>query len=259
MRKMLLTGAAACALSSVAAVVPAVAADPAWASPAPGFASGPAFSWSGFYLGANAGAVWGRHAYDPLVVGLTLFDGFTAESDGAAFLGGVQAGYNWQLDRFVLGVEGDLQGTALEAAVAVQGLPGAPAGGALFDHFTAETNWTGSLRARAGVTVDRFLLYATGGLAVADVDVTADYAGTLAFGRLLFTDNRAHVGWTLGAGVEAAVTSHLSLGLEYRYADFRGEPYFLGTLPGTVTAVTADVDLQTHQVIGKVNYRLNLP
>lgn len=128
MKKNLLAGLAVAALM----VSPAAAADLAYPAPATAYAPPPVFTWTGFYIGANAGYGWGDADYSSTIDG---------------FLGGLQAGYNWQgAGPLVLGVETDIQ------------LSNVKSQNYSLDYF-------GTLRARLGFAVDQFLIYGTGGLA----------------------------------------------------------------------------------------------
>lgn len=101
MKKILIAGA----LALIAA--PALAADlprrSGAVAPAPVYAA-PIFTWSGFYVGAQAGYGWGKDKYG---VSLPSVQNFKLSPDGV--LGGVHAGYNWQSGAFVYGLEGDIE------------------------------------------------------------------------------------------------------------------------------------------------------
>src|SRR5262245_12612603 len=56
----------------------------------------PVFSWTGFYLGGNIGGAWARRDVDESRFGLS----FGRSSDGV-FIGGGQAGFNYQMGWFV--------------------------------------------------------------------------------------------------------------------------------------------------------------
>jgi outer membrane immunogenic protein len=155
------------------------------AAPTPqAYSPAPAYSWTGPYVGGILGYGWGT--------GTSPTGNITADD----WLGGLYAGYNFQADQnWVAGVEGD---------VLFNGMAGTNAGG-----FGVDNPWDATLRLRAGYAYDRFLFYGTGGLAVGAV--TASETG--------FSQSATHVGWTLGAGIEAAVTSNVTARAEYRYTD----------------------------------------
>ncbi|MGP9822170.1 outer membrane protein [Salinarimonas sp. NSM] len=202
MYRLLIASTALVAFSAVA-----VAADlPSRTQPAPFVPSAPpSFTWSGFYAGVNLGYGWGDFTG---TTGGALYD----EGDG--FIGGGQLGYNAQFGQFVAGLETDLQWTNFEGGPAV---PGALAGTV----SEAQLDYFGTVRARAGVALDRTLVFATGGFAYGGADVTAVVGGAT------FSDDQTHWGWTLGGGVEHAFTNNLTAKVEYLYTDLDNETYNL--------------------------------
>lgn len=178
------------------------------------------YDWSGVYIGAHAGYGWGDIDIDP--AGLP-----SVSTDADGFLGGVQAGYNAQWGNWVGGVE-------LEASYS--GIEGDAVG-----NLDTELNWLGTARVRVGYAFDRVLPYVVGGLALGDVEATNNLTG--------FSESNTHVGWTVGAGVEYAVTDNISVKGEYAYVDLRDEQYDLGT------GVPTDAGLDAHTVKAGLNYK----
>jgi outer membrane immunogenic protein len=196
--KMRLLGLLAATAITTAGISAASAADlPVRAAPPPVFAAVPVFTWTGFYVGGNLGWGWRDSNNDPVIltgpgvpgglVGGTLnFD----NGDDATFTGGGQIGYNYQIGSFVIGAEADIQGINNDDNNAVF-IPGPGFAGGVFvpGEFENSADWWGSVRLRAGVAFDRFLVYATGGLAYTE-------------------DN---TGWTVGGGVEWALPTNFNL------------------------------------------------
>lgn len=182
-------------------------------------------SWTGFYLGAQGGAAWGRFAQTNQVSGVSL-----GYFDQSGALAGGTTGYNWQQGNFVAGLEGDL---------AWSNLIGQQVCGPARDHAcTTEMRAFGTLRGRLGVLVmPSTLIYAAGGLAYADIRATRDSGATVG------EDWRA--GWTVGGGVETMVAPQLSLKLEYLYSTFPGTAttYTIIATSTPVTAVERDVHM----------------
>jgi outer membrane immunogenic protein len=174
------------------------------------------FSWTGFYIGGHLGYGWGTSSSfnNPDLGNGDAFDGadgFSINPNGG--LAGVSLGYNWQTDAFVFGVEGDL------------GYLGADDGDRNALGFAnAEYGVYGTLTARIGYAEDRWMFYAKGGLAFADIE---NNAGAIAGGVVTAADfTHAHevrAGWALGAGVEFAFQRDLSMKIEYLYMDFEGD------------------------------------
>ena len=193
----------------------------------------PGYNWSGFYIGGNAGYGWGRAATDGTQTGTQSVSEFVAFSGvlragfpvvtplattpvtGRAnvngFIGGGQAGYNWQRGTWLFGLETDIQGSGERGSSDVCLVAGCAIGTGLFT-ANYKLDWFGTARGRVGfLPTDRVLLYATGGLAYGGVSATAPLI------PLSWGSTRA--GWTVGAGAEVAIDRHWSVKLEYLYMD----------------------------------------
>jgi outer membrane immunogenic protein len=124
----------------------------------------PVMLWTGPYVGLSVGG-YHHHAssrdFSPDLVGFPGFDG--SLTDTSAFVSG-HAGYNWQVNRFVLGVEADISSPSRSATI-IYG----PAFAPNTETFTTRVRWLSTVRGRVGVTFSNLLLYATGGLAIADI------------------------------------------------------------------------------------------
>ncbi|MCI0468177.1 MAG: porin family protein [Beijerinckiaceae bacterium] len=195
MRKLFLLAA------FLAAAAPAMAADIPPPAPPPADAPPPLFTWTGFYLGGQIGYAWGtdRVTVNPF--------GFGTNFTPNGVVGGAHIGYNLQLNQFVAGLEGDVEGTGISRTFSP--------GGVVYD---TNVPVQGSIRARLGIGFDRVLLYATGGAAFAGFETTVT-----GFGVDRTSQTRA--GWTVGGGIEYAVTPNWSIRAEYRYADFGSFTY----------------------------------
>lgn len=180
------------------------------------------FSWTGGYIGLNAGYAGGKNK-------LNVYDGISAKDNSNGFLGGIQAGYNWQFDQMIVGLETDIQGAGIKSDVEIGGR-GAE----------AKINWFGTTRARLGYTpVDRFMVYATGGVAY----------GKIKASTANFSESDTRVGYTVGAGAEYALTNNVTLKSEYLYTD-------LGKLKLDAGAGNfAEVKAPFHTVRVGVNYK----
>lgn len=163
------------------------------------------FTWRGFYVGLNGGYAWGSG--DPTVISDGINAGTISAIDPSGFLGGGQVGYNAQFGNFVLGAEADIQGGWVDGSAAgVAGLAG-PASA------SSDLNWLSTLRARAGFAADRMLIYATGGVAWADMDLSANVGGTR------FSGSDTLTGYAIGGGVEWALDNNWTARAEYLYVD----------------------------------------
>lgn len=216
MKKILLASVALFGFAGVASAadLPARAAPPA-----PIVAAVPVFTWTGFYVGVNAGYGWNTNDnhryYDPV---LGYYGG--GGSDGG-FVGGGQIGYNYQIGSFVVGLETDIQYADLGG-----GNSNYYYGGYYRD--SSNGNYFGTVRARAGVAFDRALIYVTGGFAYGDVanGSSAYYAPTAGF--YYGSDNGTNTGWTLGGGVEYAFTNNLTAKVEGLYVNLDTKNNYYG-------------------------------
>ena len=234
MRTMKLIAGAAFAVSAVAGVNAASAADMAprmyTKAPAP---VAIVYDWTGFYIGGNVGYSWGRATTDGDVTGTqsvsefvafsgVLVPGFpvvtplaTAPLTGRAnvngVVGGGQAGYNWQQGNWLVGLEADIQGSDERGSSDVCVVAGCALGtGILTANY--KLDWFGTVRGRVGLLpTDRVLIYATGGLAYGELSATAPLV-PLSWGS-------TRVGWTVGAGAEVKLDNNWSVKLEYLYMD----------------------------------------
>ncbi|MGY8634462.1 porin family protein [Bradyrhizobium sp. 14AA] len=145
-----------------------------------------AYSWAGPYLGGNVGYEWGSVDNNP------------AKPSG--FVGGVQAGYNFQNGPFVFGVEGDIQAAGADDT---------------FAPWKFSNPWFGTLRGRAGYAFSNILFYGTAGLAFGELRAQT-------FG---WTESHTTAGWTIGAGAEVGFAPNWSAKLEYLYIDLSSSQF----------------------------------
>ena len=191
------------------------------------------YTWTGFYIGGNAGYGWGNGDthFHPLPDAATFFDlaPQSLSPDPSGFIGGGQIGYNWQWNKWlVLGAETDFQGSDIEGHDTRFGFPditGAPNFAAPDSFITAHERmqWFGTARGRIGFApLCRLMVYATGGLAYANTDYSANTNFDNGFTYpVSFT--RTTLGWTVGGGLEYAISHHWSVKAEYLYYDLGDE------------------------------------
>jgi outer membrane immunogenic protein len=231
------------------------------------------FSWTGFYFGLNGGAAWPDTRTIRFTGADTSTGGFGSEiADGTtpnqapldwkkSFTGGAQAGYNLQLSNIVLGLEADLQWLSGHAEFSTDSTN--PLRPIITTSAVREMNMLATLRGRLGVTLwERSLLYATGGLAIADAtlriastcpgcapprDATSLSAGT-------------PIGWVIGGGYEVALTHRLSLKAEYLHYDLGENHTTLNyDYPGNTSSMTGKVRDEGNIVRVGINFKLDQP
>ncbi|MDQ0509507.1 outer membrane protein [Ancylobacter amanitiformis] len=254
--KAILLGSAAV----VALAVPSFAADLAYpVKAAPMVYAPPVFTWTGFYLGGNFGYGWGESSApwrDYLNYKYLGWDqnSYGGAADPEGWFGGFQFGYNYQFaNNVVLGAEADFQFGSITGNLDYFGVRTSPGNfDQQFGSIETEIESFGTVRARMGYAMDRFLPYVTGGLAWGNVKVSEGWNSYLNgnLQPLLGGSNSASEtlwGWTLGGGIEYAVTDNWTVKGEYLYTDL-GDISWNGS-----TNTRADVSLQTLKM--GVNYK----
>ena len=219
----------------------AQAADlPAKARPLP-VAAAPVWSWNGFYIGAHVGGAWGtiesEFADFPFAIASGTVNGF---------LGGGQIGYNFQSGIVVFGIEADASWSNIKGTT--------PCIIGLFS-CKREVDYVGTITGRLGFTADRALIYVKGGAAFAHVDHKVSL-----FGTEITNADKTIWGWTVGTGVEYAITGNWSAKLEYNFMDFGSQhldfPLSVGFInDGVPFNVAVDTKTYIHAVKFGVNYR----
>jgi outer membrane immunogenic protein len=291
MRKTLYSATAAAVLLAGSWAAQAADLAPVYRAPAP-FA--PVFTWTGFYVGAQAGGKWSDTTWTATSLrdppGVSPLFGVTATgidassprsfNTSAGRFGG-HVGYNWQASRWVLGVEADAAYS--EQQRSAFGLPGctiscflvgavpfsSPLGGG--DASSVTMNWDASVRGRIGyLATPDVLLYATGGAAWQNVEtsatcgpiVTSNYcASTVLAPAATLTRRTTLTGWTIGGGIEWRVYGNWLLRGEYRYSDFGtfADAFVFAPAPDPVVFTNNtyryNLEVTTHIATAGVSYK----
>ncbi|MGR6431344.1 outer membrane protein [Rhizobium sp. PAMB 3182] len=193
MRTVLITLLTSTAL--IAGIAQAQAADAIEAPPAPPPVANDVVpvtpTWQGFYLGGEGDYNWARF-------------GDSSSLNGDGFGGGFYGGYNWQAGKMVYGLEGDIGYSGVEGDVA--------------SGFKGKTGWNGAIKGRVGYDLNPFLIYGTGGLAMADTKISGNGD----------SDSKVQYGATVGVGAEAFVTNNITARVEYDYTNYFDRDYDVG-------------------------------
>jgi outer membrane immunogenic protein len=264
------------------------------------------FSWTGFYIGGNIGANLSDYTFSRFddVLDLQGIDNQLDSNTGTDFspqtfffpnfsqaqsvdlgtndslMGGGQIGVNKQWGHFVIGLEGDFQATGANNWETFTNHTVIPE--VAFNNeqanidFTATrkaaTDWMASARGRIGYASGPLLIYATGGVAFADVNVWAIDTATVDFlafsGPLgepaVGTTNRnvaraddIQVGWTAGGGIEWAPNDMFSIGIEGRHSDFGSNTYRFGSNGTFESPGSTRINLENNMVVVRFNLLLN--
>jgi outer membrane immunogenic protein len=261
-RRTLLASAGAMALTG-AALAADLRPPPVYLPPPP------IFTWTGLYVGINAGGTWSNNTNvdtvtadvfgNPGLVGGTNFGVDSAALATASvpvkssgFIGGGQIGYNWQFaNSFVVGIEADIQGIAASNGTSSvfrqatdPAFPANPIDQTLSS--SRRQDYLGTVRGRLGFTITpTFLVYGTGGLAYGQTSSSTNITQVIlgpsvvpnpysSFG----SNSNSRVGWTAGGGLEWLFAPNWSVKAEYLYYDLGSVTYGLSLLQNFNTAGT---------------------
>ncbi len=210
----------------------------------------PVAVWTGCYGGASLGGAWGRFRNETSTTdvlgagrygtGATLPPGsdpgyyFWKPGDtdvvnghgrqdvrGGGIIGGGQLGCNRQIDRLVIGIEGDLSGVGLSGSSSTTTYYGPQQPGQTFTiRSTSSADGLFTLRGRVGITNNNWLFYATGGLAVTNVRSTFSFTDTQVGAQESGEFHKLVTGYALGGGAEVMLGDGWSLKGEYLHLGF---------------------------------------
>ncbi len=215
----------------------------------------PVYDWTGFYVGGNVGYSWGNSDSTLSLSDATsgaILNSTTSKFGMNGVIGGGQIGYNWERDRWLFGLEADIQGSGQDGSTStvcaggtaavlnsacslghrgdttVFNVPAFP----VADGLSEKLEWFGTFRGRIGPTITPTIVaYVTGGLAYGQVSATNSVSGTNIVGPQgtngstlvpvagSFSNSSTRVGWTVGAGIEGVISGNWTAKLEYLYID----------------------------------------
>lgn len=195
----------------------------------------PSAGWTGFYVGVQGGGAWGNYDY--------LFSPSPNVGSGlSGAIGGALLGYNWQVGRFVVGIEGDI------SASGISGTSTCPN-----PEFScnAAVDWLGTVRGRVGLPVNNFLPYLTAGVAFGGMTRTS----TSAISGNSLSQSATHTGWVAGGGIDFVLGDKWIVGGEVLYVDLGGGSYAAATV-GTSTFSQVTIGSQFTVARARAIYRL---
>jgi outer membrane immunogenic protein len=236
-------------------------------------------NWTGFYFGVNAGANWARSNATTSASSDTS-PGFTGSYFGAAdvsiinsigsgamsgsgFSGGAQAGYNWQFNSTVVGLEADVGSFHGKASRTTTGSALPFLGGTPTITSSVNANWLFTARGRLGWTFGNLLPYVTGGLAVTQLSANNSYSDDVAgFGATAtgtWSASKTKAGWVIGGGIEWAFTKNWSVRAEYLHVHFGSiDASGVVSIPGSTnygSAISTSTDLSADIARAGVSYK----
>lgn len=198
----------------------------------------PAPLWTGFYIGGNVGYGWGK----------VSLNGLNGEMNPKGVNGGVQLGYNYQINSLVLGVEGDFQFADHKDNINLTAF-------GVTGNLDVKSDWFATARGRIGYAFGPFMPYVTGGVAFtrakADLGVTT---GGVTLGTI--STDKTSTGYAIGGGVEYAIDRNWSVKAEYLHLGFGTQTYnFTATAGGATATAFADAKLSFDIARLGLNYR----
>jgi opacity protein-like surface antigen len=211
------------------------------------------WNWTGVYVGGHiGGALEYSNLQDPFGT-VSFGDSVT----GMAFIGGGQVGANYQIGNVVIGGAGDLSWAESRGDETCFGLTG---GHFYASNCSVDPTLFSTLTGRLGYAFDRTLVYAKGGAAWEHNNVNMAVNFNPGNHFLASSNSYGEWGWTLGAGVEYALTPAWSLFAEYDFLDFASHsvatPYTAGNpLPGHPNGPIAGLSNNVQEFKLGLNYR----
>ena len=198
------------------------------------------FSWTGFYLGGELGWIRTNPEYTTgaLLLGAPFVVSSASDKNGLTY--GLLGGYNYQVGNLVLGVEGDFIGWTV-GKIRYTAITG--------DFITAHSKWGGSIRGRLGYAADRALFYMTGGAAFVSNETTIPTTGISIGG------DGTRLGWTVGGGIDYAITNNWFAGIEYRYSQYEAKTFTYPIPILNLGFVGFKQELNNNQVAARLGYK----
>ena len=237
----------------------------------------PVYNWTGFYVGANAGGAWDRSSpstttvsspigyFPPVSIGDIALGG-AQRINGSGFTGGLTTGYNWQVSSAVFGLEADFNYFGVKGSTSSTTAYTCCVPTTFTINSSTSSDWLITLRPRAGfLATPQFLLYGTGGLAVANLKANFLFTDTFAGATESASISTTRVGWTVGGGGEYALLNGWSIKAEYLYVDLgranatSTNLTLLGVFASPANVFTHSTDLRSN--IGRIglNYKFGGP
>jgi outer membrane immunogenic protein len=213
-----------------------------------------AYNWAGFYVGGNVGGAWLDKSVTETGTNIIANPiGSTFSLEAASITAGGQVGYNWHHNNILFGIEVDANWTDIKKTIPANVPPGTSA------ILRGEVDWFATFRGRLGYAPGNWLIYVTGGGAVARL---INEYGTEVDGVLDINSNDAvssrktRWGWTVGGGVEFGLAPNWSIKAEYLFIDFRRiDVRPITGVPGGI----ATFDDEIHVARVGLNYRFGGP
>jgi len=224
-------------------------------APAPVFYRPAIYNWTGFYIGGHVGAGLLEDTFKSTTTTTLQSAGSSTSVSPSGFLGGAQAGFNYEFAPWVVGVEGSYTWSNINGSTIVP--TSTPAA---LERPKSSPNWLAAATGRFGYAADTLLIYAKGGVAWMGAryheDVLNSGTGVTISS---FGVNNTRTGFVVGAGLEYGFVEGWSGKIEYDFYDFGSSNYTFNLFDATGTAVVQPVSVQSyvHSFTAGLNYRFN--
>jgi outer membrane immunogenic protein len=214
------------------------------------------YNWTGFYIGGHVGAGLLEDTFNSTTTTPLQSAGSSTSVTPAGFLGGAQAGFNYEFAPWVVGVEGSYTWTNINGSTIAPTLESPAAN----ERSRSSPNWLAAATGRFGYAADTLLIYAKGGVAWMGARYREDVLNGIGVTSSSFSVNNTRTGFVVGAGLEYGFVEGWSGKIEYDFYDFGSSNYTFNIFdPLTGTAFVQPVSVQSyvHSFTAGLNYRFN--
>jgi outer membrane immunogenic protein len=182
---------------------------------APAIAPVAAYNWTGFYLGGQVGGGWANNQTTNVTGTVNFPAGFVSNTiNDSGFLGGAYAGYNYQINQLIVGIDGDYSWASLTGSGSDIGPTG----------FTSTKSdkfkWVATLTGRLGYAVNNWMFFGKAGAAWAGFSANSSTFNLVGANVSNGSTSSTRNGWTVGTGLEWGFARNWSAKLEYDYIKF---------------------------------------
>ncbi len=210
----------------------------------------PVTNWTGLYIGGHLGYGYGTSTWTFQNVSFfntVAGDGFVTDPSG--WMGGVQAGLNYQVANWVLGVEGTWSAADIHRTLTSFRFPAT-------DTETVSIKNISTVTGRVGYLVtDRWMTYVKGGWAGVRQELSAfsSFGGVTNWNGGTLNRN----GYVLGSGTEYMIVPHVTVGVEYNFIDLGTRNYAAFNTGADTTFTSVNDRTRIHSIVGRLNYVFN--
>lgn len=236
-------------------------------------------NWTGFYIGGNAGALWGHYSVPVWIEPLLIDGSFVLPSTQyyndnlSSFTGGGQVGYNYQtVTNWLIGAEFSFNGEHQEGLHYVTPAESVSSRFTAGDSYGVQNDWHAGFLARLGYAWNNWMWYGVGGVSLANANVATTFlevvvpgTPTIIYPAASGNNNSVMVGGTVGLGLAYALSPNLSIGVEGRYTNYGSQKFDVTTVAVLPVAGSfggfyyqptyTRLTVSTGEILVKINYQ----